>query len=101
MDVQRRKGRRKALRQKYFCRILLEVNMKYNKLIVIFVLSFFVWQGNSFAQHSKKAERAFQEAKEAFYQRDYMSALKQLDKAISVESDFADAWIMKDRRAHV
>ncbi len=69
--------------------------MKYNKLIVIFVLSFFVWQGNSFAQHSKKAERAFQEAQEAFYQRDYMSALKQLDKAISVEPDFADAWMMK------
>lgn len=67
----------------------------YYKVQIISFLICFTFSFPAFAQHVKKAERAFQEAQEYFYQRDYTAALKQLDKAISIDPDFADAWMMK------
>lgn len=66
-----------------------------SKAQIISALIFVIIPFSAFSQHAKKAEKAFQEAQECFYQQDYDKAIKLLDKAIAVEHDFAEAWMMK------
>lgn len=48
-----------------------------------------------FGQHSKKADKAYGSAVEYFLKRDFGSAHQQLLKAITLEPNFAEAWLME------
>ena len=47
------------------------------------------------AQHSKKAEKAYGAAEEAFLKRDYQKAHQQALKAILEDPDYAEAWLLE------
>jgi len=48
-----------------------------------------------FAQHSKKAVKAFENAEAAFMKRDYTKAHAQLLKAIVEDPNYAEAWLLE------
>ena len=48
-----------------------------------------------FAQHPKKAVKAYEEAYKAFSVRDYGKALQQLQKALDKDPDYAEAWLLQ------
>lgn len=48
-----------------------------------------------FAQHSKKAEKAFEAAQEAFMKRDYKKAQQQVLKAVVEDPNYAEAWLLE------
>ncbi len=48
-----------------------------------------------FAQHPKKAEKAFESAREHFMKRDYTKAHAQLLKAVVEDPNYAEAWLME------
>lgn len=48
-----------------------------------------------FSQHPKKAVKAFDEAQKAFVERDYGKAYKQIRKTLSVDPEFAEAWLLQ------
>ena len=49
----------------------------------------------TFAQHPKKAVKAFEEAQEAFMKRDYKKARAQLVKAVVEDPNYAEAWLLE------
>ena len=48
-----------------------------------------------FSQHSRKAMKAYDEAQKAFMERDYGKATKQLSKTLSLDPQFAEAWLLQ------
>jgi len=49
----------------------------------------------AFAQHPKKAMRAYQAAEEAFLNRDYQKAHQQALKAVIEDPNYAEAWLLE------
>ena len=48
-----------------------------------------------FAQHPKKAVKAFEAAEEAFMKRDYNKAQQQVLKAVVEDPNYAEAWLLE------
>lgn len=48
-----------------------------------------------FAQHPKKAVKAFETAEEAFLKRDYKKAQQQVLKAVVEDPNYAEAWLLE------
>jgi Outer membrane protein and related peptidoglycan-associated (lipo)proteins len=64
-------------------------------IALIFIAVFFsnaVWAQKSY---SKKAQKAYASAQDAFYMRDYQAANDYLNKAIAAEPAYAEAWLLK------
>ena len=59
------------------------------------ILSFFVLALPAFAQHPKKAVKAYETAEEAFQKRDYKKAHQQLLKAVLEDPNYAEAWLLE------
>ena len=49
----------------------------------------------AFAQHPKKAVKAYEAAEEAFQRRDYQKAHQQLLKAVVEDPNYAEAWLLE------
>ena len=49
----------------------------------------------AFAQHPKKAVKAFESAQEAFMRRDYKKAQQQVVKAVVEDPNYAEAWLLE------
>ena len=49
----------------------------------------------TFAQHPKKAVKAFEAAQDAFMKRDYKKARAQLVKAVVEDPNYAEAWLLE------
>ena len=49
----------------------------------------------TFAQHPKKAVKAYEAAEEAFLKRDYKKAHQQVLKAIIADPNYAEAWLLE------
>ena len=49
----------------------------------------------TFAQHPKKAVKAYKSAEEAFQKRDYKKAHQQLLKAVLEDPNYAEAWLLE------
>ena len=64
--------------------------MKRGLLIVLFLAPLML-----FAQHPKKAVKAFEAAETAFMNRDYKKAHAQLLKAIVEDPNYAEAWLLE------
>lgn len=65
--------------------------MKRFAAIVFFIALAFP----AFAQHSKKAVKAYEAAEEAFLKRDYQKAYKQVLKAVVEDPNYAEAWLLE------
>lgn len=48
----------------------------------------------AFAQHPKKAVKAYEAAEEAFQKRDYQKAHRELLKAVLADPNYAEAWLL-------
>ena len=48
-----------------------------------------------FSQHPKKAMKAYESAQDAFVKRDYEKAISQVEKAVKIDSDYAEAWLLQ------
>ena len=66
--------------------------MKRVSLIIFFCV---MLASTTFAQHSKKAEKAYKAAEEAFFKRNYQKAHKQAVKAIIEDHYYAEAWLLE------
>ncbi len=64
------------------------------KHIVIIVL-FLALVTPAFAQHPKKAVKAYEAAEEAFLKRDYKKAHQQALKAVIEDPNYAEAWLLE------
>lgn len=51
--------------------------------------------GLCFSQHPRKARKAYEKAQTAFAQRDYGKALDNVQKAVKIAPDFAEAWLLQ------
>ena len=49
----------------------------------------------AFAQHPKKAVKAFEAAQDAFMKRDYKKAHAQVLKAVVEDPNYAEAWLLE------
>ena len=65
--------------------------MKRITIIVLFV----ALVSTAFAQHPKKAVKAYEAAEEAFQKRDYQKAHQQLLKAVVEDPNYAEAWLLE------
>jgi outer membrane protein OmpA-like peptidoglycan-associated protein len=63
------------------------------RIAVILVL--FVLASSAFAQHPKKAVKAYEAAEEAFQKRDYKKAQQQVLKAVAEDPNYAEAWLLE------
>lgn len=63
------------------------------KLTILFLLVFLAFSG--FAQHPKKAEKAYEAAEKAFQARDYKKAHQQALKAVIEDPNYAEAWLLE------
>ena len=63
------------------------------RTLLVIVLSFIALMG--FSQHPKKAVKAFETAQGAFVERDYQKAYQQVRKAVSMDANYAEAWLMQ------
>ena len=61
----------------------------------LLVIGLFLIAVLGFAQHPKKAVKAYEEAYKAFSVRDYEKALQQLHKALEKAPDYAEAWLLQ------
>lgn len=64
------------------------------KRFVLIVL-FFTLASSAFAQHPKKAVKAYEAAEKAFMKRDYKKAHQQAIKAVIEDPDYAEAWLLE------
>ena len=63
------------------------------RIAVIIVL--FALASSAFAQHPKKAVKAYEAAEEAFQKRDYKKAQQQVLKAVAEDPNYAEAWLLE------
>ena len=61
----------------------------------LFFLFFAVLSLTGFAQHPKKAVKAYEAAEEAFQKGDYQKAHQQLLKAVLADPNYAEAWLLE------
>ena len=59
------------------------------------ILIIIVLTSTAFAQHSKKAVKAYEAAEQAFQKRDYLKAHQQLLKAVLEDPNYAEAWLLE------
>lgn len=59
------------------------------------ILLFLVLVCSAFAQHPKKAVKAYEAAEEAFMKRDYKKAQQQVLKAVAEDPNYAEAWLLE------
>lgn len=50
---------------------------------------------SGFSQRPKKAVKAFEAAQKAFVERDYEKAYQQVQRATTLDADFAEAWLLQ------
>ena len=62
---------------------------------VAFILLFLVSVCSAFAQHPKKAVKAYEAAEEAFLKHDYKKAHQQVLKAVTEDPNYAEAWLLE------
>lgn len=65
--------------------------MKHIALILLII----TLATTAFAQHPKKAVKAYEAAEEAFQKRDYKKAHQQLLKAVLEDPNYAEAWLLE------
>lgn len=63
------------------------------KLLCVFL--WVVLASSGFAQHPKKAEKAYEAAEKAFLSRDYKKAHQQALKAVIEDPNYAEAWLLE------
>jgi len=59
------------------------------------ILMFMALASTAFAQHPKKAIKAYETAEEAFLKRDYQKAHQQALKAVLEDPNYAEAWLLE------
>lgn len=59
------------------------------------ILTLLLLGATLFAQHPKKAEKAYAAAMEAYMERDFNTAYKHLVKALAIDPNYAEAWLME------
>lgn len=59
------------------------------------ILFFILLASCAFAQHPKKAVKAYEAAEESFMKRDYKKAYQQVLKAIVEDPNYAEAWLLQ------
>ena len=59
------------------------------------ILVIFIMASTAYAQHPKKAMKAYEAAEEAFLKRDYKKAHQQTLKAILEDPNYAEAWLLE------
>lgn len=59
------------------------------------ILFFIALASTAFAQHPKKAVKAYEAAEESFMKRDYKKAYQQVLKAIVEDPNYAEAWLLQ------
>jgi outer membrane protein OmpA-like peptidoglycan-associated protein len=64
------------------------------KRIAIFLL-FIALSATAFAQHPKKAVKAYESAEKAFQKLDYQKAHRELLKAVLADPNYAEAWLLE------
>lgn len=62
---------------------------------VAFILLLLVSVCSAFAQHPKKAVKAYEAAEEAFLKQDYKKAHQQVLKAVTEDPNYAEAWLLE------
>ena len=62
---------------------------------IVTILLFFALASTAFAQHPKKAVKAYEAAEEAFMQRDYAKAYQHLLKAVVADPNYTEAWLLE------
>ena len=62
---------------------------------VTVILLLLALAGTAFAQHPKKAVKAYEAAEEAFLKRDYKKAQQQVLKAVTEDPNYAEAWLLE------
>lgn len=62
---------------------------------ITIILLFVALVSTAFAQHPKKAVKAYEAAEEAFQKRDYQKAHQQLLKAVVEDPNYAEAWLLE------
>ena len=65
------------------------------KRLTVIVFLFVMMVSTAFAQHPKKAVKAFEAAEEAFMKRDYEKAQQQVLKAVLEDPNYAEAWLLE------
>lgn len=59
------------------------------------ILTLLLLGATLFAQHPKKAEKAYAAAMDAYMERDFNTAYKQLVKALAIDPNYTEAWLME------
>ena len=62
---------------------------------IVVILVFFILASTAYAQHPKKAMKAYESAEEAFLKRDYKKAHQQTLNAILEDPNYAEAWLLE------
>ena len=62
---------------------------------IAIILLIIALTSTAFAQHPKKAVKAYEAAEEAFQKRDYKKAHQQLLKAVLEDPNYAEAWLLE------
>ncbi len=62
---------------------------------LVIILMFMALASTAFAQHPKKAIKAYETAEEAFLKRDYQKAHQQALKAVLEDPNYAEAWLLE------
>lgn len=60
-----------------------------------FIVLLFALASSAFAQHPKKAVKAYEKAEEAFLSHDYRKAHQQALKAVIEDPNYAEAWLLE------
>ena len=62
---------------------------------IAFILLLLALASSAFAQHPKKAVKAYEAAEEAFLKRDYKKAQQHVLKAVTEDPNYAEAWLLE------
>ena len=61
-------------------------------VVILFIIAL---SSTAFAQHPKKAVKAYESAEKAFQKRDYQKAHRELLKAVLEDPNYAEAWLLE------
>jgi outer membrane protein OmpA-like peptidoglycan-associated protein len=61
-------------------------------VVILFIIAL---SSTAFAQHPKKAVKAYESAEKAFQNRDYQKAHRELLKAVLEDPNYAEAWLLE------
>ncbi len=77
------------------CKDIRYKTLFHSNLRIIVALLVALMPSVVFAQHSKKAEKAYEAAQEAYFNRDFNAALNHVNKVIADDPTYAEAWMLK------